>query len=196
MTPAPAYTYTDTPIGTAMLVGRDGRLSGLYLGQGRITPDPAPDWRRDDTHLDDVKRQLDEYFAGERTVFDVAVELPGSSFQMAVWSALADIPYGRITTYGAIAAEIGHPTSARAVGGASGRNPVSIIIPCHRVVGADGSLTGYGWGIERKAWLLGLEQQRAGSDSRRSARVRPAERRTVPAGAIAGGRAPRHRPSQ
>jgi methylated-DNA-[protein]-cysteine S-methyltransferase len=159
MTTALSYTYTDTPIGAAMLVGRQGRLTGLYLGEGRTTPRPTPDWRRDDRQFEDVGRQLDEYFAGRRTDFDVAVEPAGTRFQVSVWSALVDIPYGMTTTYGAVAARIGHPAAARAVGGASGRNPVSIIIPCHRVVGVDGSLTGYGWGIERKAWLLELEQQ-------------------------------------
>jgi methylated-DNA-[protein]-cysteine S-methyltransferase len=180
-----SYTYTDTPIGTAMLVGREGRLTGLYLGEGRTTPQPTPAWRRDDRRFEDVQRQLDEYFAGERTDFDVDVEPPGSRFQVTVWSALIDIPYGVTTTYGTIAARIGRPTAARAVGGASGRNPVSIIIPCHRVVGADGSLTGYGWGIERKAWLLELEQQRSCLALRAIAGP-PDDGRSRPVGSVGG----------
>jgi methylated-DNA-[protein]-cysteine S-methyltransferase len=162
-----SFSYTDTPIGTAMLVGRDGRLTGLYLADGRNAVQPAKDWRPDDGPFDEVRRQLDEYFAGDRTSFDVAVEPHGTPFQLAVWSALVDIPYGQTTNYGSVAARIGQPAAARAIGGASGRNPVSIIIPCHRVVGADGSLTGYGWGIERKAWLLELEQRGAGPDGDR-----------------------------
>jgi methylated-DNA-[protein]-cysteine S-methyltransferase len=105
-----------------------------------------------------VRRQLDEYFDGRRTVFTVPLRLVGTPFQVAVWEALLQVPYGATTTYGDLAARLGRPTASRAVGAANGRNPVSVIVPCHRLVGADGGLTGYGWGVERKAWLLAHEQ--------------------------------------
>jgi methylated-DNA-[protein]-cysteine S-methyltransferase len=101
---------------------------------------------------------LDEYFEGTRRDFDLTLELRGTDFQVAVWSALRAIPYGQTTSYSAIANAIGKPASVRAVGAANGRNPISIVVPCHRVIGADGSLTGYGWGVDRKAWLLDHEQ--------------------------------------
>ena len=99
-------------------------------------------------------RQLDEYFAGERTAFDIAVDLEGTRFQVAAWRSLAQIPFGSTTTYGRQAATLGIPTAARAIGAANGANPVCIVLPCHRVIGSDGSLTGFGGGLEVKQWLL------------------------------------------
>lgn len=118
-------------------------------------------WRRDDRAFSDAVDQLAQYFAGERTAFDVELELAGTPFQRRVWTALRDIPYGETRSYGQIAALLGAPGASRAVGLANGRNPVSVIVPCHRVIGANGSLTGYGGGVERKRLLLGLERANA-----------------------------------
>jgi len=105
-----------------------------------------------------VKRQLEEYFAGERTIFDIPLAPEGAPFEREVWRALEEIPYGETVSYGEIARRVGQPTAARAVGTANGRNPIAVIVPCHRVIGADGSLTGYGGGLERKRLLLELER--------------------------------------
>ena len=112
-----------------------------------------------------VGRQLDEYFAGARTAFDVPVGFGGTPFQHDVWAALMTIPHAQTSTYGAIARRIGRPAAARAVGAANGQNPISIIVPCHRLVGAHGDLTGYGGGLERKAWLLDHERRIAGASA-------------------------------
>jgi methylated-DNA-[protein]-cysteine S-methyltransferase len=108
--------------------------------------------------VNDAMTQLEEYFAGTRRDFELPLDLQGTEFQVAAWNALAEIPYGRIATYGQQAASIGRPKAVRAIGGANGRNPVAIVLPCHRIVGADGSLTGFGGGIEVKKWLLDHEQ--------------------------------------
>ncbi len=162
MTQSLFHAYTDTPIGTAMLVRHGGVLAGLYLADDHSAQEHAVGGQEDANCFADVIGQLDEFFVGRRTDFDIDVELLGTPFQVAVWSALGEIPYGRTATYGQVASRIGRPGAARAVGAAIGRNPVSIVVPCHRVIGADGSLTGYGWGIERKEWLLGLEQRGSG----------------------------------
>ena len=141
-----------TPIGELVLTADpDGALTRLYL------PNRPPDtsgWERDDALLEPARRQLAEYFAGERTEFDVPLRPTGAPFQLQVWAALLKIPYGETASYGEIAREIGHPTAFRAVGAANGQNPIAIIVPCHRVIGSNGSLTGYGGGLERKRWLL------------------------------------------
>lgn len=155
--PTVLYGHADTPLGTVLLVGHHSALTGLYFEHLPQSPLPSPEWQRNESHFEPVRRQLAEYFDGRRTTFDVPLDLDGSAFQIAVWSALKDIPYGETTSYGEIAQRIGHPRAARAVGAANGRNPISIIIPCHRVIGADASLTGYGWGVDRKAWLLDHE---------------------------------------
>ena len=144
----------DSPIGPLTLRAGERGLTALEF-PGRESP---PDG--DAAGLTDVVRQLEEYFAGERARFDVDLDLRGTEFQRAVWERLLAIPYGETTTYGELARELGRPDRARAVGAAVGRTPVPIIVPCHRVVGADGSLTGYGGGIERKAALLDLERRR------------------------------------
>jgi len=113
---------------------------------------------RHEATFTEARRQLDEYFDGLRSAFTLAVDPPGTAFQRAVWKALLEIPYGETTTYGALAAGLGRPQASRAVGAANGANPISIVIPCHRVVGAGGGLTGYGWGIEKKSWLLNHER--------------------------------------
>ncbi|HEX7610606.1 MAG TPA: methylated-DNA--[protein]-cysteine S-methyltransferase, partial [Solirubrobacteraceae bacterium] len=117
-------------------------------------PAQSPDWQHDDDALADVAGQLAAYFAGTLTEFDVQLELAGTDFQREVWQALRAIPYGETISYGELAQRVGKPSASRAVGLANGRNPIAIIVPCHRVIGADGSLTGYGGGLARKAWLL------------------------------------------
>jgi methylated-DNA-[protein]-cysteine S-methyltransferase len=147
------YTTIDSPIGELLLAGDEGRLARLEMSPFRI----EPDWERDDQAFGVVRRQLREYFAGERQEFDVDLALAGNPFELAVWDALLEIPYGETTSYGEVARRIDHPDAPRAVGLANGRNPVAVIVPCHRVIGADGSLTGYGGGLERKRFLLDLE---------------------------------------
>jgi methylated-DNA-[protein]-cysteine S-methyltransferase len=156
------YTTIDSPIG-ALLVARDGEgITALLLPEGRRPARPAPDWQRDDAAFDDVRTQLDEYFAGARTTFDLPLHMIGNAFQRRVWEALLDIPCGETRSYGAVANAIGAPGAARAVGAANGQNPIALIVPCHRVIGADGSLTGYGGGLPTKRWLLDHEATQAG----------------------------------
>jgi methylated-DNA-[protein]-cysteine S-methyltransferase len=152
------FTYVESPLGPLLLVGRDGVLTGLYLASHDKCPRPHPDWVERAEPFEEARRQLEEYFAGARTDFDLPIELTGTSFQVEVWEALRDIPFAETISYAELARRIGRPAAVRAVGAANGRNPVSIIVPCHRVIGADGSLTGYGWGTERKSWLLDHEQ--------------------------------------
>jgi methylated-DNA-[protein]-cysteine S-methyltransferase len=154
------YRHLDSPLGRIRLVGRDGVLTGLYLADHERCPRPDAGWAVDEQAFEPVRRQLDEYFAGDRKDFSVGIELEGSPFQVEVWSALRAIPFGATASYRDIAAAVGRPAAVRAVGAANGRNPISIIVPCHRVIGADGSLTGYGWGVDRKAWLLAHERDR------------------------------------
>ena len=158
-------TLIDSPVGPLLLVAAGGKLAGLYL-DGRAParvqatldaaggqPGPA-----DTAVLAEAARQLAEYFDGDRREFDLPLALDGTAFQRTVWEALLRIGYGETVSYGELADQIGRPTAARAVGLANGRNPVSIIVPCHRVVGSDGSLTGYGGGLGNKRRLLDLEQ--------------------------------------
>jgi len=129
----------------------------ISFPSGKGTRRPEADWRRDQDHFTDAASQLDQYFAGQRQDFTFAIELAGTEFQLAVWEALRRIPYGRTTTYGKLAQAIGRPKAVRAVGAANGANHLPIIIPCHRVIGADGSLTGFGGGMDAKRDLLKLE---------------------------------------
>ncbi len=147
------YTTIDSPIGELLLAGDEGGLARLHMSPFWIDRD----WEPDEDHFDEVREQLGEYFAGQRRQFDLPLALAGNPFELAVWEALRAIPYGETVSYGHIAREIGHPHAPRAVGVANGRNPVALIVPCHRVIGADGSLTGYGGGLERKRFLLDLE---------------------------------------
>lgn len=127
-----------------------------------MTPHPEVKklgWRRDDTELAEARAQLDEYFAGTRTDFELELAADGTLFQKKVWKALRTIPFGTTQSYGQLATKIGKPTAARAVGAANGCNPISIVVPCHRVIGADGSLTGFGGGLKRKQWLLNHEAE-------------------------------------
>jgi methylated-DNA-[protein]-cysteine S-methyltransferase len=159
------YTSIDSPIGELLLLGDGHALHGLYMQDGRKPARIAPRWRRSATQFADLRAQLREYFAGERIAFDTPLAMRGGEFERRVWRALCDIPYGTTVSYGEIATRVGQPSAARAVGLANGRNPIAVIVPCHRVIGANGSLTGYGGGLERKRLLLELErgQGRLGS---------------------------------
>lgn len=148
----------DSPIGPLTLAGTDGKLGYLLMLDHSHAPDRTG-WQRDDTAFPDVVEQLAAYFAGDLTEFDLTYQLAGTEFQRRVWTALLTIPYGETRSYGQLATQIGAPTASRAVGLANGRNPISIIVPCHRVIGSNGSLTGYGGGIDRKRALLDLERQ-------------------------------------
>ena len=151
------HTIIDSPLGELTLVSHDGALTGLYYPGHWYLPDPATYGVRADSGFEEVEEQLGEYFAGERTAFELRTSTTGDAFQERVWQLIARIPYGETTTYGELARELGDPAIARAVGGAVGRNPLSIVVPCHRVVGKDGKLTGYAGGLERKRLLLDLE---------------------------------------
>ncbi len=147
------YTTITSPIGELLLAGDEHGLQRLSMSPFRV----SPAWERDDAAFADVQAQLDVYFAGNRRDFEVPLNLVGNPFELSVWNALLAIPYGATASYGEIARRVGHPGAARAVGLANGRNPCALIVPCHRVIGADGSLTGYGGGLERKRFLLELE---------------------------------------
>ncbi|MCC3768145.1 methylated-DNA--[protein]-cysteine S-methyltransferase [Streptomyces sp. UNOC14_S4] len=152
------HTVTDSPVGPLTLVATDGVLSGLYMTGQRHRPPEENFGERDDTPFTEALRQLGAYFAGDATGFELPLRLNGTPFQRRVWAELQEIPYGETVSYGELATCIGSPTASRAVGLANGKNPVGIIVPCHRVVGADGSLTGYGGGIDRKRRLLAFER--------------------------------------
>ncbi len=152
------WTVVDSPIGPLVVTADADGVTGVWMdAPAWWIDDGPPGARRDDAALADVRRQLEEYFAGERRVFDLPLNPSGTPFQLRVWAALREIPYGEVRSYGDLAARIGSPGSARAVGLANGRNPIPVIVPCHRVIGASGALTGYGGGLERKQFLLGLE---------------------------------------
>jgi methylated-DNA-[protein]-cysteine S-methyltransferase len=151
------YKIVGSPLGELIITGEDAVTSVEFVDSPRATG-IDPTWRRDDAAFAEAVRQLEAYFAGELTHFDLQLDTGGTAFQQRVWGALQHIPYGTTTTYGRLASELGDPKAVRAVGLANGRNPISIIIPCHRVIGADGSLTGYGGGLPRKQWLLAHER--------------------------------------
>ncbi len=150
-----AYAVLDSPIGEILLTGEGGALTRLYMAPF----DVDPIWEHDPDALAEPLRQLTEYFAGGRRDFELALAPAGTAFQRQVWDRLLEIPYGETTTYGALALALGDPRKVRAVGLANGRNPISIVVPCHRVIGADGSLVGYGGGLERKRALLAHEAE-------------------------------------
>jgi methylated-DNA-[protein]-cysteine S-methyltransferase len=151
------YTTFDSPIGELLLVGDEHGLHRLDMQEGRRPTAIDPRWTRSEAPFEEVERQLSEYFDGTRRSFELPLALAGSEFELRVWRALCEIPYGETTSYGAIARRIEAPGAARGVGVANGRNPIAVIVPCHRVIGADGTLTGYGGGLERKRLLLDLE---------------------------------------
>jgi methylated-DNA-[protein]-cysteine S-methyltransferase len=154
------FCYVESPIGRLMLTSDGAALTGLYMDLYRNKPikrpDPGVDWVQNATQgaLPAAARQLKEYFTGARREFDLPLKMEGSEFQQRVWRELTKIPFGKTWSYGQLAKRIGNPNGSRAVGLANGRNPIAIIVPCHRVIGADGSLTGFGGGLDRKEWLL------------------------------------------
>jgi methylated-DNA-[protein]-cysteine S-methyltransferase len=156
-------TTVESPIGPLTLVARDGVLTNVAMHEQRHMSPPPADAIENAAWFKDVAAQLDAYFAGELSTFDLEMNLLGTPFQQRVWSALSEIPYGETISYGELARRVGNPNASRAVGLANGRNPVAIIVPCHRVIGANGSLTGYGGGLERKTWLLDHELKRRDS---------------------------------
>jgi methylated-DNA-[protein]-cysteine S-methyltransferase len=153
------YCYLDTPIGELLLAGDDDALCLVSFPEGAMRRDPDPDWIYNEKPFSAARQQLAEYFAGERREFDLPLRLSGTEFQMSVLQALQQIPYGETTSYADIAERIGRPKAVRAVGAANGRNPVPIIVPCHRVIGSHGDLTGFGGGLDTKEALLRLEAE-------------------------------------
>lgn len=152
------YTFMESPVGRLLLAG-DGRhltLVGFPAGKGVVTP--QADWQRTDEGFAEAKGQLQAYFAGSRQDFDLSLDLRGTDFQRTVWRELMRIPFGTTISYGELARRIGHPAASRAVGAANGANPIPIIVPCHRVIGSSGKLTGFGGGLETKKWLLAWER--------------------------------------
>lgn len=155
------YTRLASPLGELLLTDHGAGLSGLYFDGHRRGPRvEEPTWRADDAPFAEVATQLSDYFAGSVTAFDVPLDLRGTPFQREVWAALLAVPYGTTTTYGRLAEALDRPGGARAVAAAVARNPVSVIVGCHRVVGNDGRLTGFAGGLDRKRWLLDLERRR------------------------------------
>jgi methylated-DNA-[protein]-cysteine S-methyltransferase len=165
--PSTIFATIDSPIGVLTLTSEDGSLSGIHMHEQRHLKEVPVDYRRDDRGLAYAVEQLNAYFAGELQDFDLPTTMHGTEFQRRVWAALCEIPYGETISYGELARGVGNPKASRAVGLANGRNPVAIVVPCHRVIGADGSLTGYGGGLERKVWLLEHEaSNRPGAQGR------------------------------
>jgi methylated-DNA-[protein]-cysteine S-methyltransferase len=153
------YSYLDTPIGQLLLAGTKDALELVSFPSGSRAREPDPDWEHNARVFDSARRELDEYFAGKRRRFTLRLAAQGTPFQKRVHEALLAIEYGATRSYSEIARSIGAPKAVRAVGAANGANPIPIVIPCHRVLGADGSLTGFGGGLERKRWLLDLESR-------------------------------------
>jgi methylated-DNA-[protein]-cysteine S-methyltransferase len=151
------YTTMDSPIGELLLLGDGDALRGLYMQAGKNPIRINQQWVRDDEAFAEIRDQLEQYFAGERTTFDIPMHLEGTAFQRTVWHELTQIPYGETISYGELAKRIGRPDRARAVGTANGQNPIAVIVPCHRVIGANGKLVGYGGGLDNKRRLLELE---------------------------------------
>jgi len=153
------YDSYESPNGRMLLVATEDGVSGVFFNGQKYFPEKEKEWRRNPEHapLMQAKRELKEYFAGKRKRFDVALAPDGTPFQRAVWKAISTVGFGKTISYGELARRAGHPGSARAAGAATGRNPLGIIVPCHRIMGANGSLTGYAGGLDRKRALLALE---------------------------------------
>ncbi|NUQ98955.1 MAG: methylated-DNA--[protein]-cysteine S-methyltransferase [Streptomyces sp.] len=151
------HTVIDSPYGPLTLVADDGILCGLYMTEQRHRPPEESFGARDETLFAEAEEQLEAYFSGDLKKFTLELHLHGTPFQRTVWDQLRQIPYGETRSYGELAAALGNPSASRAVGLANGKNPIGIIVPCHRVVGANGSLTGYGGGLDRKQRLLDFE---------------------------------------
>ena len=170
---ATCYQWMESPTGRLLLVADEAGLRQVSFAHGRTPARVAPAWEADDRHLREPMRQLRAFFAGELERFDLPLRPEGTAFQQRVWAALQKIPYGTTISYGELARRLGNPAASRAVGLANGSNPIAIIIPCHRVIGSSGKLTGYGGGLENKQWLLDFErrQLRLGFDQGRGGRA-------------------------
>jgi methylated-DNA-[protein]-cysteine S-methyltransferase len=168
MTPITYHTTLPSPLGELLALSDGEHLTGLYLPNHKGGPRPNSSWQTANAPFAALRTQLAEYFAGERHEFDVPLRLAGTPFQQQVWQQLTRIPYGATITYAELALRIGSPAASRAVGAANGRNPISILVPCHRVVGATGKLTGYAGGVDKKEWLLAMEREAEGVNSQRS----------------------------
>ena len=156
------YTYTSSPVGQLLLAGSTESLQVIGFADGKKARRAETGWERHDELFKKAARQLNEYFSGDRREFELDLALDGTIFQVEVLEALRRIPYGETCSYSDIAATVGRPNAVRAVGNANGRNPLPIVIPCHRVIGSDGGLTGFGGGIQTKRYLLDLEQRHSG----------------------------------
>ena len=154
------FTYSPSPVGELLITANDAAITGIYFPSRDRVPKNRARWQEDTGQgstgavLAQARQQLTEYFAGSRTTFDLPLDPSGTDFQRRVWDALRAIPYGATTSYGVLARRLGDPRATRAVGAANGQNPIPIVVPCHRVVGAKGELTGFGGGLDRKRWLL------------------------------------------
>jgi methylated-DNA-[protein]-cysteine S-methyltransferase len=159
------YSYYSSPVGRLLLTWDENALTGLTMARhnGKEARSPEPGWRRDDAPFNIVHDQLRAFFAGELRTFELPLRMAGTPFQRLVWEGLLGIPFGATLSYAELARRIGRPGASRAVGAANGRNPISIVVPCHRVIGANGTLTGYGGGLDRKEWLLRHEAKVRGS---------------------------------
>lgn len=153
------YTYIDSPLGQICLQGDGEFVTGLHMPGHKHWRGVDPEWRKSDASFTAVLEQLAEYFAGDRQQFDAPLKLAGTPFQQQVWQELTKIPFGETISYAELARRVGRVSATRAVGHANGRNPISIIVPCHRVIAADGKLTGYGGGLDKKEWLLAWERR-------------------------------------
>ena len=156
------YTYCDSPIGPLLLTGDKHALSGLHFSTGSKAMGASAEWERYDEPFRRAVKQIKEYFSGDRKRFELELAPHGTEFQLDVLNALLEIPYGETRSYGEIAEEVGRPKAVRAVGAANGRNPIALIIPCHRVIGSNGSLTGFGGGLDAKRYLLEHEVGHSG----------------------------------
>jgi methylated-DNA-[protein]-cysteine S-methyltransferase len=162
------YSLFSSPVGTLVLTSDGEALTGLHLPRhdGSPAPLPGPEWQQDDSVFREVRDQLRAYFAGERRSFKVPMRMIGTPFQRLAWEGLLTIPFGATISYAEQASRIGRPGSSRAVGAANGRNPIALIVPCHRVIGSNGTLTGYGGGLDLKEWLLQHEASVLGDEVR------------------------------
>jgi methylated-DNA-[protein]-cysteine S-methyltransferase len=151
------FDYLESPLGELLVVGNGEHVTRLYLPNHKRAVQPNDLWRQTAEPFKQARQELAEYFAGTRQVFDVPIHAEGTPFQQRVWEQLAQIPFGMTISYAELARRVGQPNASRAVGNANGRNPISIIVPCHRVIGADGRLTGYAGGLDNKRWLLDWE---------------------------------------
>lgn len=153
------YSYIESPLGSMFVRGDGQFVTGLFMPQHKGWRGPDAAWQLSDAPFSAVREQLAEYFAGQRETFDVLLKPAGTPFQQRVWQELVRIPFGTTISYAQLAERVGQPTASRAVGNANGRNPISILVPCHRVIGASGKLTGYAGGLDKKEWLLAWERQ-------------------------------------